>query len=37
MIDDNDSIKIYGKCWLFKNRKIKRVCKNGQVKDITGQ
>ena len=34
MIDDSKKVKIYGDCWLFKNREIKRVCKNGQVKDV---
>lgn len=34
--DDNNNIKVYGSCWLFKNSRIKKLCKDGLVKKISG-
>lgn len=34
MIDDSKKVKVYGDCWLFKNGKIKKICKNKKISQL---
>lgn len=34
MLDNNEEVKNYGNCWLFKNGKIKKICKDNKTKLI---